>query len=246
MLLARARERHSVRTWLGRLIVSAGWQSPRSCSWRSRSSRSSQRRQRERRGQHGDADDRDDRLHPHPDRRAGHGLGHRERAREPTAGGDTRLAPLRPDRRHVLGNRRVRVAGHALSRRGRAGDIHAVHADRPGYRSLARDVQRRRQQRTGDGSLRRPRRARRGASRPVPSTSSPPPPPPPAVAPTPSCQGQTATIVPAAGQTLVTGTQGRDVIVGRDSAETLDGRGGDDRIRTRGGIPDRIDCGPLA
>ncbi|MEA2185804.1 MAG: hypothetical protein QOK16_815 [Solirubrobacteraceae bacterium] len=54
------------------------------------------------------------------------------------------------------------------------------------------------------------------------------PPRPPAVLS--RCLGKIATIVPAAGQTVVTGTRGRDVIVGRDAGERIDGRGGDDTI----------------
>jgi len=46
----------------------------------------------------------------------------------------------------------------------------------------------------------------------------------------PTCLGKTATIVPVAGQKVITGTSGPDVIVGRDAGETIDGRGGNDLI----------------
>jgi Ca2+-binding RTX toxin-like protein len=59
------------------------------------------------------------------------------------------------------------------------------------------------------------------------ASMAPPRPPPAAL---PRCLGKTATIVPAARQTVVTGTRGRDVIVGRDAGERIDGRGGDDTV----------------
>lgn len=44
------------------------------------------------------------------------------------------------------------------------------------------------------------------------------------------CRGRSATIVAAAGQTVVRGTAGPDVIVGTAAADTIDGLGGDDTI----------------
>ena len=77
---------------------------------------------------------------------------------------------------------------------------------------------------------------------------SPAPPPPPVA----TCLGEAATIVPAAGQTVITGTSDADVIVGADAGETINGRGGDDLICAgegddwvRGGTgDDRVRGGP--
>ena len=67
----------------------------------------------------------------------------------------------------------------------------------------------------------------------------------PAPPPVATCFGTRATIVPAAGQTVVEGTPGRDVIVGTHASETIDGGGGDDLVcagrgddRVRGGRGD--------
>jgi len=75
---------------------------------------------------------------------------------------------------------------------------------------------------------------------PVPPPATPPPPvaPPAPPAPPPvtgTCNGKPATIVPAPGQTVITGTAGRDVIAGDGDAEKIDGRGGNDIICGAGG-----------
>ena len=69
--------------------------------------------------------------------------------------------------------------------------------------------------------------------------------PPAASPPVATCLGKPATIVPAAGQTVIMGTSGADVIIGADASERIDGRGADDLIcagegddRVRGGTGD--------
>ncbi len=65
----------------------------------------------------------------------------------------------------------------------------------------------------------------------------------PAAAQTPTCDGQTATIVGTSGNDVLTGTDGPDVIVGLGGADVIRGRGGDDIICGNGGR-DRIFGGP--
>jgi Ca2+-binding RTX toxin-like protein len=77
------------------------------------------------------------------------------------------------------------------------------------------------------------------APAPPPAGPAPPPQPPapdPAPGPArPLCNGKTATIVAAPGQTALIGTAGPDVIVGDGTAETIDGGAGDDTICAGGG-----------
>jgi len=65
---------------------------------------------------------------------------------------------------------------------------------------------------------------------PAAITPPPPPPPPPPPARAPRCHGKVATIVPRAGQTVITATTRDDVIVGTSASERIDGRGGNDTI----------------
>jgi Ca2+-binding RTX toxin-like protein len=61
--------------------------------------------------------------------------------------------------------------------------------------------------------------------------STPPPPPPPAAPAGPqTCLGKEATIVTVAGEKVIKGTEGNDVIVGGSAGQTIDGRGGNDVI----------------
>ena len=101
--------------------------------------------------------DRDRRLRQGRGRRAAHRHRDGDRARQPGAGRDRRLPPLRTGRRELLAPARLRVARPA-GRRRRHGGLRAVHREEARRLPLARVLQRRREQRARRRRLQRPGR----------------------------------------------------------------------------------------